>query len=342
MPIEYEVIADSNFIGELTYGSVNLQIWDFGFHRRGEKRLLCLRFEEEVELPPFPPKKAQEFVYLSSLFLRRRLVLGKMTRFNNTPRRHSSAWRQSNDEFVNADIVRGETNLSELSDWLLLMEHLDTEKRNRFCLAAKFYSEALEHIEANPDIAYLNLVSVIETLCRDVEIGEVVLTEIDRGIANAVNKIQPPDIQEEVAKSIIKHERFIKRKFIKFIIGYTAEGFWAYQRRPPEPLRVNPSDLDRLMANIYDQRSRTLHAGEPFPSYIFECHRLPGLEIYPEDTYLNKNVKIGYLPMAEVPTGKAISSGGRIWKSKDYIPYPHFFERLVNHVLKCYLKKHQV
>lgn len=339
--VEYEVIADANIVGEIIYGSYHFTTWDWAIHRRGESRLLCLRVEQEESLPLLPPTRANEFVYLASLFLRRRLVLGLMTRWDNKPSRGPSGLKFGRHKYVDVDILRGTTNLEELSAWLPLIEHLVPDRYDKFILAVRFYSQALEHIEVAADMAYLDLVSAIETLCQDVDIGEKSLAEINEGLANLVNKVDAPGLKREIEAAIIKRERFIKKKFIKFIEQHTDKSFWNYPSRPEEHHRINPDDLNRLLGNIYEQRSRTLHTGEPFPDYIFMHSSLPSLEDYPEDVFINKEITIRYEPMEEILFGTSVTYGGRTWKPEKYIPYPHFFERLVNHVLRNYLKANQ-
>jgi len=137
-------------------------------------------------------------------------------------------------------------------------------------------------------------------------------------------------------------ERFFRRKFYTFIDKYieSDQDFWAYERRPEGPGRIDETNLIPLLKKIYDQRSKTLHTGEPFPFYIFDRTTLPGLENYPEELWLAKPIIPHHQEMDEIPIG-TMMYGGRTWESKDFIPYPHFFERLVNHVLKNYLKANQ-
>lgn len=74
-----------------------------------------------------------------------------------------------------------------------------------------------------------------------------------------------------------------------------------------------------ILKRIYNQRSQTLHAGEPFQPHVFNLIPISSTIEIPRWFY-------GYI------------SGDRRWYEKDFIPYPHFFERLVNEVLKSYLK----
>lgn len=350
---EYEIIADANIVGEFSHNSFYFKVFDIG-QRSGEKRLLWLRVEDDEELSPSPPDKPREFIYLASLFLRRRLILGHMTRHDNNPIRMRPDFligttslplmlKSSIDRFIDIDIVIGQTNLKELSKWYSLMERLETNKRQKFVLSASLYSRALEHIEFSPDIAYLNLISAIENLCQDTDIDQVELSDIDKGLALAIKKIETHELQLDITKRILKRERFIGRKFVKFIENHLDASFWNYPRRPEEHLRIKQDKLSRFLDNIYKQRSLTLHYGEPFPTYVYQLMDSPSLDL----NYIKENVTNGYSKrelvlgqrlMEEIPVGTSISNGVCTWESKDYIPYPHFFERLVNHALKNYLE----
>ena len=346
---ELEVIGDANFVGELLYGPYYFCIWDMSSHRPGEKRLLCLRITQKENLPPFLATSAKEFISLASLFLRKRLILGSMTRWDDKPSRHQLGLKSSND-YVDIDIVCGETetiasstNLSDLSAWLPLVDNLNEAMRDKFILAARFYQQALEMIETATDMAYLNLVSTIEILCGDTDIGTIEIAEVDSALSDAISKINPPNLREQIEERVIKRERFIKRRFVEFIKQHVDDSFWNYQRRPKTHGRVEPSDLDRLLKNLYNQRSRTLHTGEPFPEYIYMSTKLTDIS----HLEYNKKYIIRRNYMEEIPSGNKIMIGStsgntteivQSWTAREYIPYPHFFERLVNHVLKNYLK----
>jgi len=191
---EYEVITDANIVGDFDYAEFHLRIWDFGEFRRGQPRLLCLRIKQVEDLPPIPPKKGENFISLSSLFLRRRLVLGSLTRSDDKPSRlsfvnqsgHTAKYpaiiSPSSSRYVDVNIVRDPaTNIKELRVWFPVVQSLDEYKRGKFDQAARLYSEALELIEIRPDVAYLNLVSAIETLAQEVDIGEATIDDLREG-----------------------------------------------------------------------------------------------------------------------------------------------------------------
>jgi len=186
-------------------------------------------------------------------------------------------------------------------------------------LAVRLYHQALLVIEDQPDIAYLNLVSSIETLCQDYVIEGMTLLQIDENLSNLVNSIEDKTMSNEIEKAILRREKFINKKFVAFIKEYTEESFWIRNDRP-EFGRINPDQFEEILKRIYKQRSKYLHTGEPFPKSIY------------------------FKPPAgaEMDAAIAMMSKGKLWEQKDFIPYPHFFEKLVNHVLMNFLKKNQV
>jgi len=333
--LEYEVLAYANIVGEFEYKQYYIRPWDIGGRRPGEKRLLCLRFNDSPDNEGMKPRGVTEFIQLASLFLRRRLSLGYLTRLDDTPARFPFGYQQE-EGYVDQDIVWGDTtNLDELSRWLPLTQRLSDAVYNRFILATRFYAEAVQHMEMVPDMAYLNLVSAIEVLSQDTDIGTVSIEEVNSKLAGLFDKIEDTDLRKKIQDSYIADKPFIKRRFTKFILKYTNEEFWNYKSRP-ETGKVQLEELEKYLENIYDQRSRTLHNGEPFPWNIYQRIKPPDIANIP----LDKNITIHQNPMPEILFG-AISltmPDGREIKSEDFIPHVSFFERLVNHVLKNYLE----
>lgn len=317
--VEYEVTTDANIVGEFIYGPYTLLLWDFGFFNEGEERKLCLniRSNEVIngKLPSASRKAyyhggniADEIISLSSLFLRRKFKLGTVVRRDDRP------LRISNNKWIDKPLISGKSDLSSLSEWFGLIESLDHRVHQKFILAVRLYHRAILLIEEEPDMAYLNLISAIEVLCQDVELDDITLNEIDSELARLINSLDE-SIRDSIEKRIINRERFIKRKFVKFILNNIDENFWLEDR--PKHGRVEKDNLEELLGRIYKQRSNTLHSGEPFPVTIYDSP-IDNCEI---DFFLNVMV------------------GEKKWEPQDFIPHPHFFERLVNHVLKNYLKR---
>lgn len=323
---EYEVLTDSFTVGQLTFGPYFFTIWEFGMKREGEKRKLCLRIKEinqfSNDIVNVTNKNgfyhgggiAEELVALSSLALHGRYILGPIVRENDMPRMYST-----NSGRIDNSLVIGRKNLGELSQFFELVKGLNVEYHLKFILAVRLYHQALLVIENQPDIAYLNFVSAIETLCQDDSIEEVTLSQIDERLSSLVESIEDDTLRNKISKAIIKKERFLNRKFVSFIMKYTDESFWERPDRP-EHGRIDPQYFENILKRIYGERSKYLHTGEPFQKTIF----------FPPS--LNE----------EMPLGLATMVRGKRWEIKDYIPHPHFFEKLVNHVLVNFLKRNQV
>jgi hypothetical protein len=325
---EYEVIADANIIGHLEYGPYVFSMWEFSAKNEGEKRKLNLQIKvkkfnsDDLKLDQAERNGfyhgggiAEEIIYLSSLFLRRRIILGPVTRIDDRP----SLFNIGN-KVIDKPLITGESNLGNLYKWLDLVKKLKPEYDQRFILASKLYHQSLQLIEEQPDLAYLNLVSSIEVLCQETDIGTVSLYDLDHKLADLIYSLDN-DLKERIEKSILKREKFIKRKFVQFILDHIEDNFWKdNDKLESEYGAVKREDLKDYLERIYDQRSKTLHSGEPFPPNIFGAP----------------------LQNAEIDFTLGMFIGDKKWLPKDYIPYPHFFERLVNHVIISFLRRNQV
>lgn len=330
---EYEVTVNAYIVGEFNYEPYSLLIWEFSPKSKGAERKLILRIKETffwdklIQQDSDKSSKstsfyhgggiADEIISLASLFLRRRLNLGQTVRMGDKPMMIDIS--SDNIGYKDNSLIEGKSDLKDLADYFNLVENLKPRLHLKFILATKFYHQALLVIESYPDIAYLNLISSIEVLCVESNIGEVKISEVDKELAGYIEQIANVKLRKEIGDAILKREHFIKRHFINFIMDNGDDEFWV-SSDSSEFGKINKDDLPDILSRIYNQRSKTLHEGEPFPPDIF----LP-----PAD-----GVEIG--------PGLSMKSRGKVWEKEDFIPYPHFFERLVRHVLINFLRKNQV
>lgn len=315
--IEREVKTDAHIVGDFEYGPYTFAIWEFGYKNPGEERKLIIKYRE-AKLDRLATRSgfyhgggiADELVILSSLILRRRFILGSIVRIDNCP----IMFNHRDGMWIDKQLIDGESNLQELTGWFDRINKLEEAMHQKLILAAKFYHKAIEIIEDQPDIAYLHLVSAIEILCQDTDIGNIQIMDYDPHLSDLINKIEDKELKNAIEKTLIKRERFISRRFVRFILDHIDESFWSDGLRPQFG-KVDPEELQLYLKRIYHQRSKTLHTGELFPPSVF---RNP-------------------LQDSEVDPSIAIMAGDKKWEAKDYIPNPYFFERLVNHVLKNYI-----
>jgi hypothetical protein len=328
---EYELKVDASFVGSFENSVYEIMLWDLGAQLEGEERKLILRMKEANNLYDYnsiekSKKKiyyhgggmADEIVALSSLFLRRRIKLVQCVREDDVPIIFTGSTTHSwNDKAL----ITGQTNLNSLNEWFNLVSGLDKKYNQIFILAARLYHRSILMIEEDPDLAYLTLISAIETLCQDHPLKEKpAFSEMYPKLDHEIETLVDDTILKNKLKNLfLKQERFISRKFVAFIIDYIDDEFWNDVNRP-EHGQIKKENLEKYLKNVYIQRSKTLHKGKAFFPLIF----------HPP----TQNAEIGI--------GLSLMSKGKKWDKRDYIPNVHFFERLVNHVLKNFLKRKQI
>ena len=179
---------------------------------------MCLRIREKAfsadDKPWESAKKtgfyhgggiADELVALASLFLRRRFQLGTIVRWDDKPQLFSI------EKWIDRPIVDGQSNLGEIPSYLKLIEGLNSKYHQKFILSVRLYHRALLLIEEQPDLAYLNLVSAIETLCQDHPIGKVTLIDLDSELSQLIEAIEDRELRSKIERSFLKRERLIGR-----------------------------------------------------------------------------------------------------------------------------------
>lgn len=189
--------------------------------------------------------------------------------------------------------------------------------------SARQYQKSLWVAETEPELAWLMLVSALETAANEWQAQELSSVEM--------MKIAKPDLSESILAQ--GNEKLLETisteiaptlkataKFMKFCINFMPE---PPEKRPTEYAQVNwsKSNLKKILNIIYKYRSIALHAGTPFPTPL--CR--------PPDV-TNK---------AEVVSekgclGLAAHTMGGSWKSEDLPMTMNTFSYFVNEVLNSW------
>jgi hypothetical protein len=260
----------------------------------------------------YPHDAASQIVTLASLFLRRKFWINKHLSTNDVP---IPKIPKSHKNFNDNELVKQEKSLAPLSEMFKLINNLNIDCQKRFLTAAKFYRRALLTIEEEPDMAYLHLVTSIEVLSGKHRSKFKSIKDYNLELYKILESMEDKKLKEKI-ESVILEREYPTSKFVEFITEHVENDFWGTKTSYG---KIKSEDLKKILNRIYDQRSKTLHNGEPFPVNIFH----PPLS----------NEDIDYC---------GLRSGENRWSPKDIIPYPEFFERLVNHVLIVYLKRNQI
>lgn len=184
--------------------------------------------------------------------------------------------------------------------------------------AARDYQEALWVSEAEPQRAWLLLVSAVETAAvrhahKDLTPSEL-LRELEPALAKLLERHGQAHL-DEVAERLA-HLFKATKKFLMFLSDHRPD---PPPKRPPvsSQLEWSPSNLKAKLNALYALRSSALHAGIPMPSPM----ALPPLRLK------------GWEAPEEVMTASASSAFGGTWEAKDVPMHLHVFEHIVREVL---------
>ena len=145
--------------------------------------------------------------------------------------------------------------------------------------ASKFYQSGLSLIGFDPSIAYTSFVSAIECLAgyhyydKSFDFDNVDKFQGIRSILDCISKLPKAKSSVSDLKSeLLKIEHFIRRKFVSFFEEFVTDDFWNIQDELNDYGSIFPSitrdNFEQCLKSLYDARSRFVHQGIPFPSYV--------------------------------------------------------------------------
>lgn len=192
--------------------------------------------------------------------------------------------------------------------------------------AARFYQDALWIVESEPSLAWLMLVSALETAANHwrTENGTAPerLADSKPELVAGLMECGGDKLVQFVAEQI-EHTLGATKKFIDFTLTFL-----------PSPPSSRPNECDqiswvhasmkRLLGSVYNYRSNALHGGTPFPAPMCDPPR-------------KLDVSSGYSEIGT--TALAVSSYGGVWKAKDLPINLHAFHYIVRGALLGWWEK---
>ena len=110
-----------------------------------------------------------------------------------------------------------------------------TANLSRLNAACKFYLQALQNAERDTEVAYLHLITAGEVLSSDFR---------------------------------FKSTKGVKEKFVKSLCSLLDDDFYVTQNSAPHLRRFEPNNVERSIGAAYDLRSRYVHTGAPFGTWV--------------------------------------------------------------------------
>jgi hypothetical protein len=270
----------------------------------------------------FKEGRPGELVALMSLFFRCRFYLISSRHLPDDPRMRMTLKREYPFVRVKCNpaihpplFENPDKNLTvDFKEFLDTVRTLDPQLHKEYILACHHYAPAVREAGVDSEMVFVRLVSAIEALYGHTTLDRKDDTLEEQKIATLIASSDLTPEQKDELKTTFDVRKSGK-KFIRFIEQHSG-GYFEGATFEARPLKIEPTDLDKVLKIIYKARSKYLHAGEP----MLLSTPFKGGEKWDTDPIL----------------GMWIDS--RRFDAAQKLPYSHFFEGLVRHCLLNYLK----
>ena len=181
---------------------------------------------------------------------------------------------------------------------------LDPTTATALVRAARFFQDAIWIGESEPSLAWLMLVSAMESAAvhwrEEEQSPEVLFRSIKPAWAEELARHGGDDLVRSMAKQWTPLLKSTDR-FIKFGLEFALD---PPAQRPHEAFRFrwDRAMLKQALGHIYDYRSQALHTGKPFPPILCQPPHTSGDGTAP----------------AEIPNGLGMSGGGGTWVKENF------------------------
>ena len=276
---------------------------------------------------------ADEMAALASLTLGIRMKAGGASRIfdkADDAKGKPIAWDSRPDPVLGAHpfgrvlpAAASERSLNDL-DALAALPKVEATDAIAFVRSARLYQEGLWVGESDPSLAWLLMVSSVESAANQwrKEKGPATdrLTTAKPDLVAFLKKYNAPGLVDRVAAEFADTIG-ATRTFINFLLEHLPA---PPSKRPLHwaQLSWKKSDLKKTLGLVYKYRSKALHEGVPFPAPMCQ----PGMAIPNSDV------------PSEIPTGLASSMLGGVWTAKDTPLLLHTFEYIARNAILSWWK----
>lgn len=158
------------------------------------------------------------------------------------------------------------SNFSSLSK-IFTGSDIDPAFLTKLNAACKFYMQALQNVEYEPEVAYLHLITSGEILAGFFEYEKEEI--LDQQILDILNTIESGlENGEKISSQISNRLLGIKRIFVKSLCSLVDESFFESRESDVEFGYFKPDLIERNIGAAYDLRSKYVHTGVPFGNWI--------------------------------------------------------------------------
>ncbi len=161
-------------------------------------------------------------------------------------------------------------NLSEMGriTRLLSDKQLDVKFLQILRSAGRFYLHALQEAEADPEVAFLDLITCGEILSNfwPYEQDDLLEATLKNDLARVSSEIEGG---EAIASRIRRHLYYVKRKFTAAVLRLLSSTFFEHTEATQQFCALKAEDIGTRIKAAYDLRSRYVHTGLDFGNWVF-------------------------------------------------------------------------
>lgn len=144
---------------------------------------------------------------------------------------------------------------------------IDKDILSRLDAVCKFYMQALQNAETDPEVAYLHLITAGEILSSFFSYSKKEI--LDQGTLEYLdiikNKIEGGD---KIAKHVSKRLTAVKRSFVKSLCSLLDDSFYTTAETEENTCHFTPANIEKNIGAAYDLRSTYVHTGVSFNIWI--------------------------------------------------------------------------
>jgi hypothetical protein len=156
---------------------------------------------------------------------------------------------------------------ARLEPLLLHITSLPATFAQTFQGAAKFYLQALQNFEREPEVSYLHLITASEILSNFTKFDKDELLDEKTKIILDKIRTQLPD-GVKVANQITGKLLLIKKRFVQTITGLVDCAFFDRSESKEQFAQLKSDSFEAAIGAAYDLRSKYVHTGMPFGSWV--------------------------------------------------------------------------
>ncbi len=144
---------------------------------------------------------------------------------------------------------------------------IDETIRSKLEAACKFYMQALQNAEHDPEVAYLHLITAGEIISSFFPYSkeEILDQRTIEDLHIVENKIEEGD---KIAKRISERLTIVKRSFVKSLCSLLDDSFYVMAESEKKIVHFQSENIEKNIGAAYDLRSNYVHSGVSFGRLI--------------------------------------------------------------------------